>query len=323
MQLEQDQSRELARDLLVQSENAKEHLLRIVIDWPELFGFERSNQQLMYMGNLVASFKQALFHQKDAFSLSSQLKKKISILDPMINELEIYLQDNVYRRSPQNWLDIETIDQLQLWAETSECIPAYSVHQIFQRGWTYQGYSNCQPLPWLDDLSLLKKLSSSEAKTFIAKPAWKGIHYETGSLSRQIDHPLIGFLYREFNNSLITRWSARLVELARIPQQMRNLLQAINQQPACSVPSSPGLAQVEAARGRLIHRVGLGLSRANTEKISNYQIVAPTEWNFHPQGLIAQSLAIIRVKGKQEYNQVARIITNAIDPCVACELSIC
>ena len=96
-------------------------------------------------------------------------------------------------------------------------------------------------------------------------------------------------------------------------------LGSIATEPAAEPEAAPGLglAQTEAARGRLIHRVQL-----EDGKISRYQILAPTEWNFHPQGLIAQSLGNLSVSDGQQLQLLAKMMINAIDPCVGYDLRI-
>lgn len=116
----------------------------------------------------------------------------------------------------------------------------------------------------------------------------------------------------------MTRWLTRLVELARIPQQLTVMLDCINEQnfkKTTEKQMDVGMAEVETARGRLIHRVEI-----QQAVISKYQILAPTEWNFHPQGSLSGSLAGLRTKDKKELNQLAHLMINAIDPCVAYEL---
>jgi Ni,Fe-hydrogenase I large subunit len=56
--------------------------------------------------------------------------------------------------------------------------------------------------------------------------------------------------------------------------------------------------------------------------ISHYQIIAPTEWNFHPKGVVASSLQQLIVKDKSILRQQAALVINAIDPCVGFELLI-
>jgi len=91
----------------------------------------------------------------------------------------------------------------------------------------------------------------------------------------------------------------------------------INSDKQCTTQciTSDGVSQVEAARGRLIHRVEI-----EQDVISNYQILAPTEWNFHPQGLIKESLAHISAKNDKQWQHIAHLIINAIDPCVGYQL---
>jgi Ni,Fe-hydrogenase I large subunit len=71
-----------------------------------------------------------------------------------------------------------------------------------------------------------------------------------------------------------------------------------------------------AARGLLLHRVTL-----QAGQISDYRILAPTEWNFHPQGVVAQALGSLR--GDPEWvERAAGQLIEAIDPCVGYSLSI-
>ncbi len=310
---------ELARELLVLSEIAKEHLLRIFLDWPKLFKLEMDLHELPYLSRIVSDFKLALFEQGQAFSLESQLSEETAIVDQYIDELEIFLQNRVFNCPVREWLDINYIVHLQEWAEHAESLAAQSTGIIFKRGWSAQGGGHCSQLPELDDSQLLQRFKAEDADKFILQPDWSGVYYETTSLSRQYDHPVVESLQQEFGSALITRWVARLVELAQIPQQMRSIMQMFHD--SDNNPkfrsSDLGIAQVEAARGRLIHHVEI-----EQQKITNYQILAPTEWNFHPKGLITQSLANINVKDEDELAQLAALMINAIDPCVGYKLDI-
>lgn len=108
-----------------------------------------------------------------------------------------------------------------------------------------------------------------------------------------------------------------LAVLASIPSLLRQLAGRLKEWPGegdNSVVAAEGLAQVEAARGCLIHRVQI-----DDGVFSNYQILAPTEWNFHPQGLIREALGSLGDCESHEREQLARIVINAIDPCVGYE----
>ena len=62
---------EIARDMLVLTETAREHLFRILVDWPRLFKLDRDEQALSLLGRLIPDCKQALFTDGDAFALNS------------------------------------------------------------------------------------------------------------------------------------------------------------------------------------------------------------------------------------------------------------
>ncbi len=97
------------------------------------------------------------------------------------------------------------------------------------------------------------------------------------------------------------------------------------QQGALMLRAGEGLAWCEMARGLLVHRVrlaapgqagppqGCGAGTEATTRIAEYDIVAPTEWNFHVDGPVAQALQ--RLPPDAEPAQV-RLLAAAFDPCV-------
>ncbi len=328
----------IARNMLVLVENAKEHLFQLSVIWPKLFKLETDSTNLTYLSQIISEFKSALFQEGNAFSLESKLAGHCHYTDYMIDKLEQYLRDHVFSCTTEDWLKIKDNSSLKQWAKHCDTVAAHSVNIICKRGWEAQGLTDSNHLPKLDEQHLLNILDSDKADQFIAQPDWNGHCYETTSLTRQAEQPIIKSLLNNFNASLLTRWVARLVELARIPQKLREQLdllvstsQLLNTETAVSTNSknwptensSPGLAQVEAARGRLIHRV-----KIEQGIISDYRILAPTEWNFHPQGLATKSLYSLASSNlahsnqKDELEQLAHLMINAIDPCVGYKLRI-
>jgi coenzyme F420-reducing hydrogenase alpha subunit len=81
--------------------------------------------------------------------------------------------------------------------------------------------------------------------------------------------------------------------------------------------SGVGLAQVEAARGRLVHRVEL-----EHDGVRRYRILAPTEWNFHPAGAAAQGLMHLPAEEPEVLRRLAALLINAVDPCVGYDLRV-
>ena len=78
-----------------------------------------------------------------------------------------------------------------------------------------------------------------------------------------------------------------------------------------------GLGAVQTARGLLLHRVCLWDGR-----VAHYQIVAPTEWNFHPDGALVRGLRTIVADDSETLEQKARLAVQALDPCVAFRIEV-
>jgi Ni,Fe-hydrogenase I large subunit len=176
-------------------------------------------------------------------------------------------------------------------------------------------------LPPLDNHQLYQHLSQHNAADFSRTPSWQGKCYETSCLNRQQHQPLIACLLQQHGNSVFTRLVSRLLELASLPDSLRqhskDLMTASPLKDWQSYFSKTGLAQIQASRGLLIHHVAL-----KNGIISHYQIIAPTEWNFQPNAIATLSLQALTATNKTQLQQQAATIINAIDPCVGFELQI-
>jgi hypothetical protein len=309
---------ETGRDALVLAETLREHLLRILMDWPALFGQPVSPDELSVVSAFPRQVAGALFKDGQAFDFDSQLTPDHGELKRLGDKIGDILQQQVFAMPADEWLGLAGLDELQRWAQRAPGIAALSIRIVLQNGWAQQGSELCAPLPELDNEALLKMFDTDDADRFIAQPQWQGQCHESTPLSRQLGQPLIASCQQHFQNRLLTRWLARLVELASLPGRIGQLLNQLDSDSNSTNSEQPiaGLAAVEAARGRLIHRCTLRDGR-----VSQYQILAPTEWNFHPQGLLAQSLRHIDVAADQR-ETVARLLINAIDPCVGYKLRV-
>jgi Ni,Fe-hydrogenase I large subunit len=76
-----------------------------------------------------------------------------------------------------------------------------------------------------------------------------------------------------------------------------------------------GRALVDTARGLLMHEIAL-----DGDRIADYFIVAPTEWNFHPQGPLAGWLMGRDAVDREALTAFAARAVAALDPCVRWEL---
>ena len=174
------------------------------------------------------------------------------------------------------------------------------------------------PLPDLPEESLEPGLTGACADGFTATPEWEGQPRETGALEREAGRPLIASLVRQNGNGLLPRLVARLSELASVPNRVEAILARIEAAAPASMPAEPngtGLAQVEAARGRLVHWV-----RLEGGQVADHRILAPTEWNFHPRGVLASGL--LTLPAGPDIERLARLVVDAVDPCVECRIEV-
>jgi hypothetical protein len=152
---------------------------------------------------------------------------------------------------------------------------------------------------------------------FASLPDLDGLVPETGALARQAAHPLIA----AHEHGLGARLLARLIEIRATPDQLRALLRGeatTNLISAQQLAPGLGLAAVECARGRLHHLVRLDQQGL----VSQFAILAPTEWNFHPRGPLSRALQDLALSiDESDRTRVERLVA-AFDPCVAFGVSI-
>lgn len=310
-----------ARALLLQMETAREHLWRILIDWPELLEESAGVRQAAPLQPLLLAFRKALFADGAAFSLQTELRVGDSALHEQIDRLDEMLASLVFGCSPTEWLRIGNTTELDDWSNQAESIAARLLCQLSRDGWQGLGATESGFLPDLPAADLNRRLGAPDVSRFIAAPLWQGSSWETTPLARQYDCVLIKALHCEFGNGLLTRLVARLVELARIPAGMRTLAAQLNSPRPAGVsgvlPAGTGIGQVEAARGRLVHRVVL-----DDGYVGRYQILAPTEWNFHPAGVVARGLASLPDTDKNTLRRQAAMLVSSVDPCVGYDLQV-
>lgn len=257
--------------MLVLAENAREHLLRVMLGW-------KTGAQVLMPAPPVMALVPDMVQAVDE-----------SGCEQVADRLEAYLETHVFGIAPADFL----AGGFSGWLAQARTPAAGHLREILSRGWAGLGAVSPAFLPELASEELVTRMQD---EAYCLAPDWLGAPCETGPLARQCDHPVMAGVIREYGAGLLSR----LVELARIPAQMRD-----GDNPVCG---QAGTGIVETARGRLIHR-----ARVVDGVITQYRILAPTEWNFHPQGVAVQALSGL------EPDQ-AKAVVEAIDPCVDFEL---
>jgi hypothetical protein len=156
----------------------------------------------------------------------------------------------------------------------------------------------------------------AEGAVFAAYPELDGRVPETGALARNAGDALLAAL--DIEDGAVARLLARLIEVRATPDLLRRLLGgdarvADGIMRGYRLDERLGLAAVECARGRLHHLVALDAAG----RVDRFEILAPTEWNFHPDGPLTRALrgATLGADGAAR-GPIERLVA-AFDPCVA------
>lgn len=323
-----------ARRLLVDVETAREHLWRLLLDWATFLGE-------MPRGPAMARVMAAWNQLNSALAAGSnpllpgspRPQPDLKAASAAVTSLSEIAMEQVLGQAPADWLaDTPTASALYHWTLSTDTPAARLLREIANQGWSTLGSVPTRPLPTLSNAALEARLQGPEADDFIARPHWTGVPAESSPFTRQLRQALITDLAREHGNGLLTRLAAQLVELASILAGLPIRLATLDegggeggpsdsvgpkrlQSPAsleANLPRGVGLAQVQAARGLLVHRVAL-----QADRVADYRILAPTEWNFHPQGVAALGLATLPSTDDRTLLQLAGLFVTALDPCVA------
>jgi hypothetical protein len=219
-----------------------------------------------------------------------------------------------------DWLALNTLPELDRWMAAGATATARFIRRVCD-----QDSADGTPAGALDDpplfaagldpaMGVAAMQTLSEAcdsdLDFARHPTWHGLPAETGALARLQADPLLIAVRGRSASRLPARVVARLRELA--------LLLADRARPAIgawTLRQGCGIAWVENARGLLLHLVHLDAGR-----ISQYRIVAPTEWNFHPAGALQSALIGSPASDLTSIKKRAAQVVHSLDPCVTCRV---
>jgi len=300
-----------ARARLVAVETVREHLWRILLDWPQALGEAADEATMARVAALCARWRAALAGD-GAVCLPGAVEGPDSD-EATRRALAGLVAERVLGCDPCRWLaEVGDRAALATWCGRTATPAARLIGGPLAMG--QGGLGRCA-VPSLTSQALATQLA--EGGEVFAAPTWAGRPRETSPFTRNLAEPLLVDLIEGFGNGLVSRLAAQLVEVARLTGvaswQDRPDGQRREEVLSDSDPGT-GLGLVPAARGLLAHRVVLA-----GERVVDYAILSPTDWNFHPQGVVAQGLAsLCDEAGVVE--PLVRLFIIAVDPCVAFDL---
>jgi hydrogenase large subunit len=164
------------------------------------------------------------------------------------------------------------------------------------------------------------------AYTWNKAPRLAGAVVETGAIARQLAaaQPLIVDAVTGCGGNVLTRVLARVIEIATVLPRMTAALRELQPgQPWCHPVELPEHGEAagltEAARGALGHWL-----RVRDGRIANYQIIAPTSWNFSPRdaagtpGALEAALVGTPVTDGETTPITVQHVVRSFDPCMVC-----
>jgi hypothetical protein len=232
-----------------------------------------------------------------------------------------FAADAIFGMPIARWRSIADTDALLAWCSTGGTAVAAALARLFAEEPTL-GRSTVPQMPPAqgDTLHDIVVPAMRADRAFERAPTWAGSPVETGALARMRNDPLVADVQRRFGNAVGTRIVARLAELAGLIEELTGA--ETRPEPPARIQGIPlgdgeGLAAVETARGLLLHR-----ARLREERVVDYQIVAPTEWNFHPEGALPRGLEGFEPDDELHLLRAARLAVHALDPCVGSRIEV-
>jgi len=301
------------RQLMVVSEAAREHLWRFAMDLPPCLGLTPQTSALVALRKVFEPVAVAGGNREGWWDLPLGGAGETA-WQALANGLDALLAESVFGESPERWLARQNLAEVEDWIAAASTPPAEHFAMVRK-----SDFGDCRlPLLTIRQAQALWPEVEQNA-TFAKQPTLAGQPAETGALARRVAEPQLAGWLGTHGRGPAARLLARLIDLARAPAQIRRLAQG---EPDANITrayplAGQGAAAVETARGLLLHQVRLA-----GDEIAAIVIVAPTEWNFHPEGAWVQGLVGAAAKTPEEGKKRAALLAHALDPCVAWEIEV-
>jgi hypothetical protein len=263
-------------------EVAQEHLWRMLLDWPKLLGLP---QQEKYFVKWYA------------------MLRGIAAGDSDMADLRLEFERDWLGMALSGW---RGLGDVQAWWRTAQSPAAQLLARLEAQASAM--WNKSELLPAWTAVQAQAACAGRWDAAFSAAPDHQGVAAETGAWSYHADHPMLRGNYP----AILMRLLARLIDTAELLAGS-----GVSRLDAISPATGEGLVVVRTARGLLMHHVQM-----EAERVKDYVIVAPTEWNFHSGGAFAQDMIGLEELDEARLRHKAHIAALSLDPCVAYEIGV-
>jgi len=279
-------------------EAMQENLWRLLLDWPGLLGLAQQQPQFVHWHGALNAM--AAGHGNAEIFLAELLQAMLGVTYAEWKQLNSYAKWSEWWNAGQGL-----------------CAPVFAAldHEASRLDFVGEP-APCALQPNWRAADVWQIFAGLLGHEFAAMPQYNGKPMETGALAHSQYTPLLQDMMRKRPSRLATRVIARLLDLLDSAEALaqENITGRIQSVPAAD---AVGLSWVRTARGMLLHLV-----RIEAGQVARYLTVAPTEWNFHPQGALASDLDGLKENNAERLMQTVKYYVLSLDPCVEYEIEI-
>lgn len=310
-----DETLQQRRQAVVDLESIHEHLWRILLHWPGLVGSDALHKPMAQLLKLHQPLMQQLNPDGSLFrAMATPVIINSDSVQQAYKQLLIAVDHLVFDNQMNRWQELQSVDALANWAAQSNNPIAALITSLTQREWQSSGDGPISSLPELTTEIASQLSDRMQHDDFIAAPEWQGNYCEVSSLQRN-NSTLLDHCRMTFGNGLLARTVAMVTDLMALIDGLGQWL-SNQSDPFGYRAIACALGHTQAARGPLFHSV-----KCRQNRIDQYRILAPTEWNFHPLGTLNTALGQLR-GSTQEIALQAKIFVELLNPCVAYDISV-
>ena len=215
---------EQGRSLLIQLETLREHLWRVLLEWPEFHGQKRETVPLAgWMADIQAI--NGLIDPggrlcrepglSEAAASSEDLQRRLAALCDGLGQ-------GLFGCPPQRWATFDA-GALDDWVDNTDTPASRMLRFVRDQGWEALGPTSAAVLPTLPAEALRARIDADDADRFIARPTWDGRPRETGPAARHSGHPLITGLQDRFGRGRRVLPPARLIRREHVVAALGNI----------------------------------------------------------------------------------------------------